>query len=78
MKVLVTGYAGQLGWDTVHQLEARGIEARGVDIQDFSLSDAPAVTVAAAIPLIALCTFLSSALIIKVLSLIPGSRWLIG
>ena len=28
MKVLVTGYAGQLGWDTVHQLEARGIEAR--------------------------------------------------
>jgi dTDP-4-dehydrorhamnose reductase len=43
MKVLVTGYAGQLGWDTVHQLEARGIEARGVDIQDFSLTDAPAV-----------------------------------
>ena len=39
---------------------------------------APAVPVAAAIPLIALCTFLSSALIVKVFSLIPGSRWLIG
>ena len=43
MKVLVTGYAGQLGWDTVHQLEARGVECRGVDIQDFSLTDAQAV-----------------------------------
>ena len=43
MKVLVTGYGGQLGWDTVRQLEARGIECRGVDIQDFSLTDARAV-----------------------------------
>ena len=39
MKVLVTGYAGQLGWDTVRQLEARGIECRGVDMQDFDLTD---------------------------------------
>jgi len=43
MKVLVTGYAGQLGWDTVRLLESRGVECRGVDIQDFSLTDAPAV-----------------------------------
>ena len=43
MKVLVTGYAGQLGWDTVRLLEARGIECRGVDMQDFDLTDAQAV-----------------------------------
>ena len=43
MKVLVTGYAGQLGWDTVRQLQARGIEARGVDMQDFDLTDGEAV-----------------------------------
>ena len=43
MKVLVTGYAGQLGWDTVRLLEARGIECRGVDVQDFDLTDAAAV-----------------------------------
>ena len=42
MKVLVTGYAGQLGWDTVRLLEARGIECRGVDMQDFDLTDAQA------------------------------------
>ena len=43
MKVLVTGYAGQLGWDTVRLLEARGIECRGVDADDFDLTDAQAV-----------------------------------
>ncbi len=43
MKVLVTGYAGQLGWDTVQQLQARGIECRGVDMQDFDLTDGQAV-----------------------------------
>ena len=43
MKVLVTGYAGQLGWDTVRLLEARGVECRGVDLQDFDLNDPPAV-----------------------------------
>ena len=43
MKVLVTGYAGQLGWDTVHLLQARGIECRGVDMQDFDLTDGEAV-----------------------------------
>ncbi len=43
MRVLVTGYAGQLGWDTVRLLEARGIECRGVDMQDFDLTDGEAV-----------------------------------
>ena len=43
MRVLVTGYAGQLGWDTVRQLEARGIECRGVDAEDFDLTDGQAV-----------------------------------
>ncbi len=43
MKVLVTGYGGQLGYDVVRLLEERGIECRGVDIQDFSLTDAQAV-----------------------------------
>jgi len=43
MKVLVTGFAGQLGYDTVCELEKRGVECRGVDIQDFDLTDAKAV-----------------------------------
>ena len=43
MKVLVTGYAGQLGWDTVRLLESRGVECRGVDMQDFDLTDGQAV-----------------------------------
>ena len=43
MKVLVTGFAGQLGYDTVKLLESRGIDCRGVDMQDFDLTDAQAV-----------------------------------
>ena len=43
MKVLVTGYAGQLGYDTVRELLARGVECRGVDLKDFNLTDAQAV-----------------------------------
>lgn len=43
MKVLVTGYQGQLGWDVVRTLKARGVECRGVDAEDFDLRDAPAV-----------------------------------
>ena len=43
MRVLVTGYAGQLGYDTIRLLEARGIEYRGVDMQDFDLTDGQAV-----------------------------------
>lgn len=38
----------------------------------------PAVPVAAAIPLIAVCTFICCALTTKLLSLIPGSKWVIG
>ena len=43
MKVLVTGYAGQLGWDVVRRLEALGIPCLGVDVQDFNLTDPAAV-----------------------------------
>lgn len=43
MKVLVTGYNGQLGWDTIRLLEARGVECRGVDVGDFNLTDGQAV-----------------------------------
>jgi len=43
MKVLVTGAGGQLGWDVVNLLETRGIECRGVDAQDFNLTDGEAV-----------------------------------
>jgi dTDP-4-dehydrorhamnose reductase len=39
MMVLVTGYAGQLGFDVVCQLESRGIACRGVDLADFDLTD---------------------------------------
>ena len=38
----------------------------------------PSVHVALAIPLIALCTFVSSAVTSWLLSLLPGSRWFIG
>ena len=34
MKVLVTGVKGQLGYDVVNELEQRGMEAVGVDIQE--------------------------------------------
>ena len=43
MRVLVTGYGGQLGYDVVSLLETRGVECRGVDIADFSLTDGAAV-----------------------------------
>ncbi|QTE69506.1 dTDP-4-dehydrorhamnose reductase [Clostridiales bacterium] len=38
MKVLVTGYRGQLGWEVVRLLEARGVPCRGVDQEDFDLT----------------------------------------
>jgi len=44
MKVLVTGYAGQLGYEVVRLLESRGVECRGVDVADFDLTDAASVT----------------------------------
>ena len=40
MKVLVTGYAGQLGYEVVRILENRGIPCRGVDMADFDLTNA--------------------------------------
>ncbi len=43
MKVLVTGYAGQLGWDVIHLLESRNVPCRGVDMADFDLTDGAAV-----------------------------------
>ncbi|MEA4888134.1 MAG: dTDP-4-dehydrorhamnose reductase [Clostridiaceae bacterium] len=42
MRVLVTGYNGQLGYDVIKRLTARGIECKGVDIDDFDLTDAQA------------------------------------
>lgn len=43
MKILVTGVAGQLGYDVVRQLGLRGIEHKGVDLADFDLTDRRAV-----------------------------------
>ncbi|MDO4935207.1 MAG: dTDP-4-dehydrorhamnose reductase [Phascolarctobacterium sp.] len=39
MKVLVTGVAGQLGYDVVRELNKRSIEAIGVDRSDFDITD---------------------------------------
>lgn len=46
MKVLVTGVAGQLGYDVVKELDKRNIENLGVDIADFDLTDENAVKAA--------------------------------
>ncbi len=43
MKILVTGVNGQLGYDVCKVLSVRGVEHRGVDIQDFDITDAAAV-----------------------------------
>ena len=43
MKVLVTGVRGQLGFDVVNELTARGIEALGVDIDEMDITDARSV-----------------------------------
>ncbi len=42
MKILVTGAGGQLGCDVCKVLDTRGIEHRGVDIQDFDITDVAA------------------------------------
>lgn len=39
MKVLVTGYTGQLGFDVVRELKARNIECIGTTRNEFSLTD---------------------------------------
>ncbi len=40
MKILVTGYKGQLGYDVVNEATARNIEAIGVDIDEMDITDA--------------------------------------
>ena len=39
MKILVTGYNGQLGYDVVKKLNSRSVECRGVDREDFDITD---------------------------------------
>ncbi len=39
MKVLVTGFNGQLGYDVVKELRNRQIDCKGVDLQDFDITD---------------------------------------
>ncbi|MBR5262555.1 MAG: dTDP-4-dehydrorhamnose reductase [Clostridia bacterium] len=43
MKVLVTGFNGQLGYDVVKELRSRHIECIGTDVQDFDITDREAV-----------------------------------
>jgi len=43
MKVFVTGVKGQLGYDVVNELEKRGLEAIGADIQEMDITDADSV-----------------------------------
>ncbi len=43
MKVFVTGVKGQLGYDVVKELERRGMEAIGVDIDEMDITDAASV-----------------------------------
>ena len=43
MRILVTGVKGQLGYDVCKVLTARGIDHRGVDIEEFDITDAEAV-----------------------------------
>lgn len=39
MKLLVTGYAGQLGFDVVNEAKSRGLEAVGVDIAEMDITN---------------------------------------
>ncbi len=43
MKVLVTGVAGQLGYDVCKKLDMDGVENKGIDIADCDLTDGRAV-----------------------------------
>ena len=38
MRILVTGVKGQLGFDVVNELEKRGIEAVGVDVEEMDIT----------------------------------------
>ena len=44
MKVLVTGFKGQLGYDVVNELNHRGYEAVGVDIEEMDITNAENVS----------------------------------
>lgn len=39
MKILVTGYKGQLGYDVANEAQKRGIEAVGVDINEMDITN---------------------------------------
>lgn len=43
MKVLVTGVKGQLGYDVANELEKRGTEVIGVDVDEMDITDEAAV-----------------------------------
>ena len=43
MRVLVTGVKGQLGYDVVRELTARGHEAIGVDVEEMDITDKKSV-----------------------------------
>ena len=43
MRVLVTGVKGQLGYDVVGELQRRGLEAVGVDIEEMDITDGESV-----------------------------------
>lgn len=43
MRVLVTGVKGQLGFDVVRELTARGYDAVGVDVEEMDITDKGAV-----------------------------------
>ena len=43
MKLLVTGYRGQLGFDVVNEATSRGIDATGVDIDEMDITNAEQV-----------------------------------
>ncbi|MDD8048041.1 MAG: dTDP-4-dehydrorhamnose reductase [Thomasclavelia sp.] len=43
MKLLVTGYKGQLGYDVVNEAKSRNIEAIGVDIDEMDITDKASV-----------------------------------
>ena len=40
MKILVTGARGQLGYDVCRELQSRNIAHKGVDVDDFDITDA--------------------------------------
>lgn len=43
MRILVTGVGGQLGYDVCKVLAVRSVEHKGVDVQDFDITDEKAV-----------------------------------